>query len=237
MAGVNGPGYPGAASTAGSSTSSGCASSAGAWPSGTPLPNEDELAAELGVSRTVVREAIKALQAKGLVEVTPEDGYPCPAAACVAPPRRRRRRVAVRRHGAGEDLRELYEIRASIAVRRRTARRRRDGPRSSSPRSRPTSGGSKPRPPSRSPARAPSSTSTTRWSMRPTTRCSSHVGAMVRVALEAAGEPPAPATTEEEELLRAAVVKAVRAGDADASEAAMRSLVESAWARVVAQDK
>ena len=54
----------------------------------------------------------------------------------------------------------------------------------------------------------------------------SHVGAMIRVALEAAGEPPAPATTEEEELLRAAVAKAVRAGDADASEAAMRSLVE-----------
>ena len=44
----------------------------GAWEGGTPLPNEDELAAELGVSRTVVREAIKALQAKGLVEVRPK---------------------------------------------------------------------------------------------------------------------------------------------------------------------
>ena len=87
---------------------------AGAWPSGAPLPNEDELAAELGVSRTVVREAIKVLQAKGLVEVKPRTGT----------------RVRPRRAWhlldadvvawqfadmeRGEDLRELYEIRSTI---------------------------------------------------------------------------------------------------------------------------
>ena len=46
----------------------------GRWMAGSPLPNEDDLAAELGVSRTVVRESIKVLQAKGLVEVRPRTG-------------------------------------------------------------------------------------------------------------------------------------------------------------------
>ena len=88
----------------------------GAWEGGTPLPNEDELAAELGVSRTVVREAVKALQAKGLVEVRPKTGT----------------RVRPRRAWhlldadvvawqfadmeRADDLRELYEVRASIAA-------------------------------------------------------------------------------------------------------------------------
>jgi DNA-binding FadR family transcriptional regulator len=46
----------------------------GALPPGSSLPNEDELGAELGVSRTVVREAVKVLLAKGLVEVRPRTG-------------------------------------------------------------------------------------------------------------------------------------------------------------------
>ena len=46
----------------------------GRWAPGAPLPNEDDLVAELGVSRTVVRESIKVLQAKGLVEVRPKTG-------------------------------------------------------------------------------------------------------------------------------------------------------------------
>lgn len=41
---------------------------------GDPLPNEDDLAVELGVSRTVLREAIKVLAAKGLVESRPKTG-------------------------------------------------------------------------------------------------------------------------------------------------------------------
>src|SRR5437868_5453416 len=41
---------------------------------GEPLPNEDELGAELAVSRTVLREAIKVLAAKRLVQSRPKTG-------------------------------------------------------------------------------------------------------------------------------------------------------------------
>lgn len=41
---------------------------------GTALPTEADLAAELAVSRTVVREAIKVLAAKGLVQSRPKTG-------------------------------------------------------------------------------------------------------------------------------------------------------------------
>jgi DNA-binding FadR family transcriptional regulator len=41
---------------------------------GDPLPPEDELIADLAVSRTVVREAVRVLAAKGLVEARPKTG-------------------------------------------------------------------------------------------------------------------------------------------------------------------
>ncbi|MFE9680850.1 FadR/GntR family transcriptional regulator [Streptomyces sp. NPDC006285] len=46
----------------------------GAWEPGDPLPVEDALAAETGVSRGVVREAVKALVAKGMLRVRPRTG-------------------------------------------------------------------------------------------------------------------------------------------------------------------
>lgn len=46
----------------------------GVYGIGDVLPNEDDLGAELGVSRTVVREAVKVLVGKGLVEVRPKTG-------------------------------------------------------------------------------------------------------------------------------------------------------------------
>ncbi|MEU3681525.1 FadR/GntR family transcriptional regulator [Streptomyces sp. NPDC030592] len=46
----------------------------GVWNPGDPLPVEDALAAELGVSRGVVREAVKALMAKGMLRVRPRTG-------------------------------------------------------------------------------------------------------------------------------------------------------------------
>lgn len=46
----------------------------GSFAPGEALPIEDELVAELGVSRSVVREAIKILAAKGLLEVRPKTG-------------------------------------------------------------------------------------------------------------------------------------------------------------------
>ncbi len=42
--------------------------------SGSPLPREADLCAEYGVSRTVIREAMKILAAKGLVEIRPRVG-------------------------------------------------------------------------------------------------------------------------------------------------------------------
>ncbi|MEW9534597.1 FadR/GntR family transcriptional regulator [Microbispora sp. NPDC049125] len=46
----------------------------GAYPVDTVLPTEPELCAEFGVSRTVVRESIKLLEAKGLVKAIPGRG-------------------------------------------------------------------------------------------------------------------------------------------------------------------
>ncbi|MCM3299415.1 FadR/GntR family transcriptional regulator [Streptomyces pseudogriseolus] len=47
---------------------------AGAWQPGSPLPVEDALASELGVSRGVLREAVKSLVAKGMLRVRPRTG-------------------------------------------------------------------------------------------------------------------------------------------------------------------
>src|SRR5690349_5280725 len=41
----------------------------GEWPAGTRLPAIERLAADAGVSRTVAREAVKALSTQGLLEV------------------------------------------------------------------------------------------------------------------------------------------------------------------------
>lgn len=46
----------------------------GAVAPGDTLPTEDELGAELGVSRSVLREAIKVLAGKGLLDVRPKTG-------------------------------------------------------------------------------------------------------------------------------------------------------------------
>ena len=47
---------------------------AGRYPPGCAVPPEPTLCEELGVSRTVVREAIKSLVAKGLVTTGPKVG-------------------------------------------------------------------------------------------------------------------------------------------------------------------
>ncbi|PSM44619.1 FadR family transcriptional regulator [Streptomyces dioscori] len=46
----------------------------GAWEPGEALPVEEVLAAEIGVSRGVLREAVKALVAKGMLRVRPRTG-------------------------------------------------------------------------------------------------------------------------------------------------------------------
>jgi DNA-binding GntR family transcriptional regulator len=66
----------------------------GRWPAGAPL-RQEEIAAELGVSRVPVREALFQLQAEGLVQVVPNKG------------------VYVRSVSAA-DLREWFRLRALI---------------------------------------------------------------------------------------------------------------------------
>ncbi|MBA4864641.1 FadR family transcriptional regulator [Streptomyces sp. PSKA54] len=46
----------------------------GTWEPGQPLPVEDVLAGDIGVSRGGLREAVKALVAKGMLEVRPRTG-------------------------------------------------------------------------------------------------------------------------------------------------------------------
>ena len=46
----------------------------GHWAAGVRLPSERDLATEFAVSRPVIREALKALQERGLVEVSPQRG-------------------------------------------------------------------------------------------------------------------------------------------------------------------
>jgi len=46
----------------------------GEWPVGTRLPSERQLAEHYGVSRPVVREALRALQERGLLEISPGRG-------------------------------------------------------------------------------------------------------------------------------------------------------------------
>jgi DNA-binding FadR family transcriptional regulator len=46
----------------------------GAYPAGAVLPNEEQLCQELQVSRTALREAVKVLAAKGLLEARPRIG-------------------------------------------------------------------------------------------------------------------------------------------------------------------
>jgi DNA-binding FadR family transcriptional regulator len=201
----------------------------GQWPAGTPLPTEDELAGTLGVSRTVVREAIKVLQAKGLVEVRPKTGT-----------RVRPRRAwhlldadvvswlfsGLDRGEPTTDLRELQEVRATIeaAAARLAASRRTEEQLAE--------------------IEANERRVEAAWAEPIAHRAAnldfhgavvdaaqnsflSHVNALVRIALESAesisnghGEPARAAAA-----LRADVARAIRAGDAEGAEAAMRSLV------------
>ena len=200
----------------------------GAWAIGAHLPNEDELAAELGVSRTVVREAIKALQAKGLVEVRPKTGT----------------RVRPRRAWhlldadvvawqfadmeRAEDLRELYEIRSSIAAAaaRLAATRRTDEQLAEIEADQRRIDAAAAEPLARQNAELDFHDAVTDAAQN---SLLAHIGAMVRVALEAAASRASPAADDESVALRLAVIDAIRTRDADAAEKAMRILVDLGW--------
>lgn len=94
----------------------------GEWPAGTKLPAIERLAADAGVSRTVAREAVKALSTQGLLEVV--HGHGTVVAASTNRPV-----VEALRHGMRQnaDLLDIVEVRlaleveaASLAAERRT---------------------------------------------------------------------------------------------------------------------
>jgi GntR family transcriptional regulator, galactonate operon transcriptional repressor len=202
-----------------------------AWESGSHLPNEDDLAAELGVSRTVVREAVKALQAKGLVEVRPKTGT----------------RVRPRRAWhlldadivawqftdmeRSDDLRELYEVRSSIAAAaaRLAAVRRTDEQLAVIEAHQRRIAAAAAEPLARRTAELDFHAAVVDAAHN---SLLAHVSAMVRVGLESAAIPTTTPSEEEQGALRAAVVEAIRTGDAEAAEKSMRMLVDLGWEAV-----
>jgi GntR family transcriptional regulator, transcriptional repressor for pyruvate dehydrogenase complex len=91
----------------------------GAWPVGTRLPSEATLAAELGVGRSTIREAIRALASTGMVESRQGAGtFVRAAAAAEGSLETRLRRAA---------LLDVYEVRHALELQAaRLAATRRD---------------------------------------------------------------------------------------------------------------
>ena len=204
----------------------------GRWAPGEPLPNEDDLVAELGVSRTVVRESIKVLQAKGLVEVR-RNRDARPATADVAPPRCRCRRLAVRRPRARRRARRPPRAARSALDDRggggslggRTADRRAAGRDRGQRTTRRGGVGRAARPSCCRPRLPRRGRRGGAQQSAGACRCDDQGGP------RAAGSPSngEAEAARRAATLRADVARAIRAGDAQASEAAMRALVELDW--------
>ncbi|MEV0322422.1 FadR/GntR family transcriptional regulator [Streptomyces sp. NPDC050658] len=80
---------------------------AGHWPIGTKLPGETTLAKELGIGRSTVREALRALAGAGLVQPRQGSGVFVTATEAVADWPTRLRRAAVT---------DVYEVRMLVEV-------------------------------------------------------------------------------------------------------------------------
>lgn len=79
---------------------------------GDRLPSERELGEQFGVSRTVVREAVRALAAKGVIEVRSGSGLRVAAVA----PSTVSESMGLFLHGATLDYLKVHEIRAMLEV-------------------------------------------------------------------------------------------------------------------------
>ncbi len=79
---------------------------------GDRLPSERELGEQFGVSRTVVREAVRALAAKGVIEVRTGSGLRVAAvnAAAVS------ESMSLFLHGVGLDFEKVHEVRSLLEV-------------------------------------------------------------------------------------------------------------------------
>jgi len=85
---------------------------AGRFREGDILPSERELGDQFGVSRTVVREAVRALVAKGVIEVRSGSGLRVAAvdAAAVS------ESMSLYLRGASVDFEKVHEVRALLEV-------------------------------------------------------------------------------------------------------------------------
>ncbi|NDU73489.1 FCD domain-containing protein [Actinomadura sp. DSM 109109] len=91
---------------------------AGAWPVGTRLPGETTLAKELGVGRSTIREALRALAGAGLVRARQGAGVFVVATEPAEDWRARLRRASV---ADVYEIRSMLEVRAAeLAAERRT---------------------------------------------------------------------------------------------------------------------
>src|SRR6266566_7765181 len=79
---------------------------------GDKLPSERELGEQFGVSRTVVREAVRALVAKGVIEVRSGSGLRVAAvdAAAVS------ESMSLFMHGGGIEFEKVHEVRTVLEV-------------------------------------------------------------------------------------------------------------------------
>ncbi|GAA4130417.1 FadR/GntR family transcriptional regulator [Actinomadura keratinilytica] len=81
---------------------------AGAWPVGSKIPPEPALAADLGVGRNTVREAVRALTHAGLLDCRQGDGTYVRATSEMS--------GAVRRRLQAAELAEILEVRRGLEV-------------------------------------------------------------------------------------------------------------------------
>src|SRR3954468_23778083 len=79
---------------------------------GDRLPSERELGEQFGVSRTVVREAVRALAAKGVIEVRTGSGLRVAAVDAAAV----RESMSLFLHGVGLDFEKVHEVRSLLEV-------------------------------------------------------------------------------------------------------------------------
>ena len=79
---------------------------------GDRLPSERELGEQFGVSRTVVREAVRALVAKGVIEVISGSGLRIAEAS----PRTVRESLSLYLHNSTLDYERMHEVRAVLEV-------------------------------------------------------------------------------------------------------------------------
>lgn len=194
---------------------------------GRALPNEEELGAELGVSRTVVREAVKALLAKGLVEVRPRTGTrvrPRRAWHLLDPDVIAWQFASI--EAKPQDLHELREVRASIepSAARLAAVRRTDGELAEIDAHCRRMESAMAEPLALAVAEADFHTSVVDAAHN---GLLSHMNTVIRIALDAVGavsDPAPPAMA-----LRRGIAEAIRRADPSESERLMRTLLDQWW--------